>query len=601
MQKRKDIFTKDQLVELTIHYINGDIKRLTRSFIRQYTDISEHLINKWFGSFSEFKQYVIYSLKNNVRHQESKPFKSSDSGNPRIIKIADLDAPVSEDEVVVPDEDEEGQGWLFDPKEYTTEQQEEEEKNNIPDNSDVVTDNVADFFTYVKDGYVDKGNYWYNPTTKDYLFDFTAVPSIAKPIIIHNTQLFSILQAYSKFDSNPQTISAIAVKHKIPQYILRRILNAVEFTHDSLPVTNELVEEEDDDTKVIDDLMSIRQFGIYEKFTKRTWQDIQDKANKWVQFENGIYNPIIDTISTFTLPTYSSKDAVVLSEVKHQKDQAEAWCKKECFMITLSDIHFGAFADKNNLFNADEDWTIEKTNEAIRNYIFQIASDLSERRYCPEDCTVVSLGDLLHGLNGFTDKGTPLETQVKGITQFRIALESLAYFFQSLSRLWSTSTGKIRVKAVGGNHEAIGDYCLMFALSKMFPNIEFEISSSRWHVFTQYDSLFVIEHGASSKYKAKVPKSDIGKENYIQKLILDKLDTLDRSIKFKYFMMGDLHHYSQKEMSSFEFIQVPTIVKDDEYADALNLRSRPRQLGFIIKEGVGIKEVFNYYFDLKNS
>lgn len=598
MQKRKDIFTKDQLVELTINYINGDIKQLTRSFIRSKTDISEHLINKWFGSFSEFKQYVIYSL--GTKHQESKFFKSSNIGgnnHPRIIKIDDLDTPVDEDKEESGD-DEEGQGWLFDPEEYTVEQ---EGSTSEPDNSDVITDNVADFFTYVKDGYVDKGNYWYNPTTKDYLFDFTAVPSIAKPIIIHNTQLFSILQAYSKFDSNPQTISAIAVKHKIPQYILRRILNAVEFTHDSLPVTNELIEEEDDDTKVIDDLMSIRQFGIYEKFTKRTWKDVQDKANKWVQFENGIYNPIIDTISTFTLPSYTPEDAGVLDNVLNPKDQAEAWCKKECFMITLSDIHFGAFADKNNLFNADEDWTIEKTKEAIRNYMFQISSDLSERRYCPEDCTIVSLGDLLHGLNGFTDKGTLLETQVKGITQFRVALESLAYFFQHISRLWKTSTGKIRVKAVGGNHEAIGDYCLMFALSKMFPNIDFDIASSRWHVFTQYDSLFVIEHGASSKYKSKVPKSDIGKENYIQKLILDKLDTLDRSIKFKYFMMGDLHHYSQKEMSSFEFIQVPTIVKDDEYADALNLRSRPRQLGFIIKEGVGIKEVFNYYFDLKNS
>ena len=328
------------------------------------------------------------------------------------------------------------------------------------------------------------------------------------------------------------------------------------------------------------------------------WNQVQTQANKWVNFEKGIYNPIIDTLSTFKLPKFNLLESNLLN--KSQNCDNNTW-NNDTYLITLSDIHFGAYADSNNLYdNSDGDWTINKTQKAIIDYLNDLQNNINSRKTKPSDCVIVSLGDLVHGLNGSTDKGTPLITQTIGIPQFKAALDSLTFFFAGLIALWQDSPGTIRVYSVSGNHDSIGDYCLMLALSKIFETkskIKFEIGTSRWLTFQVHNSLFVIEHGASSKYKSKVPTNDRSKEVYIQKLILDKMDKFTNPITYKYFMMGDLHHYHQKEMSSFEFIQVPTIVKNDEYADALNLRSRPRQLSFIID-----KDKFGrFYYKLRNA
>ena len=110
-------------------------------------------------------------------------------------------------------------------------------------------------------------------------------------------------------------------------------------------------------------------------------------------------------------------------------------------------------------------------------------------------------------------------------------------------------------------------------------------------------NLIVMEHGYSAKYKSKVPTADKSKETYIQKLLIEKIGSFSDPIAHRYFIMGDRHHYSQKEMSSFEFIQLPSLMAHDEYSDALNLSSRPRQVAFIMDKHMGITESINHYFD----
>jgi hypothetical protein len=62
--------------------------------------------------------------------------------------------------------------------------------------------------------------------------------------------------------------------------------------------------------------------------------------------------------------------------------------------------------------------------------------------------------------------------------------------------------------------------------------------------------------------------------------------------------MGDRHHYNQKEMSSFEFIQLPTLVPSDDYADNLNLSSRARQICFVMDAQKGIIKTINFFIDV---
>ena len=104
----------------------------------------------------------------------------------------------------------------------------------------------------------------YNPNTEDYVFDFTNVSNIANVITIKKTQLLAILQDYSNFDNNPQTVAEIALKHKIPTFILEKVLHKLRFRHNSLPVTSSYLSEINDDDKVVEDLASLRKFRVAE-------------------------------------------------------------------------------------------------------------------------------------------------------------------------------------------------------------------------------------------------------------------------------------------------------------------------------------------------
>lgn len=166
------------------------------------------------------------------------------------------------------------------------------------DTSDSDTKHSTDDSEYI----VEADGVLYNPNTEDYVFDFTNVANIANVITIKKTQLLAILQDYSNFDNDPQTVSAIALKHKIPTFILEKILHKLRFRHNSLPVTSSYLTEVNDDEKVVEDLAAIRKFRVAEKYNHLQWKEIQLNANKWIQFEQCIYNPIKDVLSTFKLP-----------------------------------------------------------------------------------------------------------------------------------------------------------------------------------------------------------------------------------------------------------------------------------------------------------
>lgn len=433
----------------------------------------------------------------------------------------------------------------------------------------------------------------YNKSTEDYVFDFTKVSNIAKPITIKKNQLFAILQDYSNFDGNPKTVSEIALKHKIPPFILEKIFHKLRFRHASLPITNAYISENNDEEKVVEDLAAIKRFNIAEKFNHQQWKEIQTNAQKWLMFEQCVFNPIKDILSTVQLPKVILDKSELVEELPLNNEN-------EAFIVTLSDIHFGAFTDSRNCFYTDKDWTIEDTQKAVDSYIYQIEQELENMLVRPSDCIVLSCGDILHSITGFTDKGTQLIVNPKGVSQFKIALESISYFLTRLVILWKDTGTRIQVKAVSGNHDSFGDWVLFTCLEQMFKKVmDFDIASSRWLLFQYGENACVVEHGYSAKYNSKVPQDDKSKENYVQKLLLEKITQLNLPINNRYFFMGDRHHYNQKEMSSFEFIQLPTLVPSDEYADNLNLSGRARQMCFVMDKKKGITKTFNFYIDGK--
>lgn len=439
-----------------------------------------------------------------------------------------------------------------------------------------------------KEPYINMGKYLYNQRTKDYIFDFTDVKNIGKVYTFNETQIMAILQDYSNFDKCPKTIVEVSRIHKIPPWVLKKILNALGKVHDSLPLTDEYMENSDkSEEQIAEDLLATRTFNIYQKFNQSTWKQIQENSDKWIQFENGVLSPLKDVLSTLKIDPFIP----IKSKLNKQK------IENQVYIVCLSDLHFGCSSSKENTFYSKEDWNIDKTVIALRKYIDSIKKDLLNRKFIPNSCVVFSVGDILDSLSGFTDKATKLNTNPIGIKQFRIAVNALVEFFCELKSLFP----KISVRSVPGNHDSLGDILLFEFLKIYFKNdnsITFTITTCRWDMFNIGNNLFVLEHGYSAKYKNKVPYDDKSRENYVQKLFIEKSSEFTNPIKNRYFVMGDRHHYEQKTLSSFEFIQLPTIVESDEYSDNLNLKSRPRQQCFILDNSNGIIETLNFYTDI---
>lgn len=442
--------------------------------------------------------------------------------------------------------------------------------------------------------YEDRGKYLFNRSTKDYIFDFTDVKNIGKSYVFNQTEINAIIQDYSNYDKCPKTLTEVSRIHKIPPWVLKKILNALNIVHDSLPLTSEYIEESSkSEDEISSDLLSQRTFNIYQKYTQQSWNQIQSNSDKWIQFERGIISPLKDILSTFQGP--SKED--LLSVCKY--DNSDNISTDDIvYIATLSDLHFGDFARKEDTFYSKKNWDIEDTKKALNVYVEKIHKDLNNRKCIPNECVVLSCGDILDSLSGFTDKNTKLNTNPIGISQFKYAFESLILFFTSLIKLFP----KITVRSVPGNHDSLGDILLFEALKiyfKDYSNINFNITTCRWDVFILGNSLFVMEHGYSAKFKSKVPEDTKSKEVYVQKLIIDSLSKMSScdSIKNRYFIMGDRHSYSQKMMSSFEFIQLPSIVESNVYADNLNLHNRPRQQCFILDKTDGIIETISCYTD----
>jgi hypothetical protein len=423
-------------------------------------------------------------------------------------------------------------------------------------------------------------NVTYNSDTSEYRFDFTNFKNIAKLITLPKSTVLAILQAYSPTSGEGLTAKEIANIQKLSVWVVKGILKVMGISHDDIPLPNDEIEKHSVEEN-INNLLDVRRGEIYDGLQKKVWQSEAEDAHKWRLFEALRLNPYKNTIKTWTPPKYVGPK------------QCKVKSNNSAYIISLSDIHFGAIANANETYYTDEDWNIESTKAAISNYVQSIDKHLSSLKELPTECIVLSLGDIIHTLSGFTEKGTKLEYDLKGPSLFKEALDSLTQVFYYLSSKFA----KIHVKAVSGNHDAFGDWVLFNTLSVYFKDIKritWDVSEEHWLDFSYGDNLFIMEHGYSPFYKAKVPKAASAKEAYIHRLILKA--SAKGSFKNNYFFMGDRHHFNCTSFPMFEFIQLPTCVGGDLYADHLNLAgTRNKQCTFIVDPKDGITATINHF------
>lgn len=430
--------------------------------------------------------------------------------------------------------------------------------------------------------------YEFNPITDEYRFNFLNYKNIGKMIALPKFQVYAIIQAYSNYDGSSYSIKEIADIQKLSPFVVKAILKVLKITHDDIPLTDEDISK-NSQQECISDLLNTARGEIHNRFQKQLWDEQIKKAKQWDLFQTKQLNPYESIIKSWNPPKY--KDKISNNKTNYKSNL-------NTYVVTISDLHFGASSNAEDTYYSNENWSIDSTIKAVENYVDSISKDLENRTQIPETCILLSLGDIIHSISGYTTKGTALEVDLKGPQQFKAALDSITYLISFLQTVFK----KVVVNAVSGNHDYFGDWVLFTAIQKYFrtnTKIAWNIFTERWGSFTLGQNLFIMEHGYSPFYKSKVPRSDTAKESYIQRLIVKETQALAKNgkeILNNYFFMGDLHHYTAKDFPMFEFIQLPTCVAADKYADHLNLAgTRNKQLTFIFDNKKGLIETINHY------
>ena len=133
------------------------------------------------------------------------------------------------------------------------------------------------------------------------------------------------------------------------------------------------------------------------------------------------------------------------------------------FTVVLSDLHYGANAKAKYMFNRP-DWTTEKTVECVDKFATEIVKEVDNRKSKFKKCVIMGLGDLIHSLDGKTQRGTELKYDYVREEQFDFALDSLLAFITRMVECF----GECEVHSIYGNHNYETEMALFRALDCFF-------------------------------------------------------------------------------------------------------------------------------------
>ncbi len=422
--------------------------------------------------------------------------------------------------------------------------------------------------------------------TADYYWDsakgivtYQTEDRFGKNISYKTDTIDRIFKLYSNFDGNPHTIKQISQKTSIPSERIKFILGVHEFSHDSLPLTVEAEEQTVD--QIVEDLMVSKEQSVKDRFEKAEFDKIKADADSWRAFKFNRLDPVQNFISSYKPQKYIPVKSSAKSSVNNGKT----------LVIGASDWHYGLFAEQRYLYNQKE-WNIEATKKAVETYLYKLQSHIQSHQY--EKIDLCFLGDLIHTLNGFTDKGTKLEAHPIAEELLEQAYASVQNFVEGLLAVHNN----IEVFACSGNHSALGDYVLIKMLEIYFrqeKRIKFNVTNQRNILFKVYDNLFLAEHGYSAVSKNRLPAQGASRENYINNLFLAKPDLLIDT-KRRFYLSADQHHHETYELTNVEGFMFPTLVGGCRHSDNSGYKSRPRQTSLSVTSE-GITDIHHFYLD----
>ena len=434
--------------------------------------------------------------------------------------------------------------------------------------------------------------YSVDPTTEIYTF-FTS-EKIGADYELPKVMVERILLLYSR-DGGNMTAGQIASKMIMGLDMVKFVLRALGSNHNTVPVTPEDIEVEDLDHLAEKVVITSRKALLQAKVEKKMRREEKAGYENWCALKAGNIDPLCEFFSNY-VPTSLSKE---LPPVLPNHSKA-------VLVVGMSDWHFGLISASENL-SFSKGWNVEEAKKSVLKYAAQLKAFILSHHRSFSEIKLLMMGDIIHGLHGYTDGGTKLKVESNFIedAQMEVAQDATITFVETILDAANQKGAKVSVYSVAGNHSSMGDRLVCRHLEAHFRNnrniISFQNSKTPEVSFSIHDNYFLMEHGNNSGTKNRLaaagkPRESQLNDKFLTMKMKGKADCDSRKFKRNYYLSADQHHLEAYEHNSVEGIIFPTIMSGCEWAAESGYHARARQLALVVDEE-GISEMKHFYFD----
>jgi|TARA_Y100000289_G_scaffold14595_1_gene13684 predicted phosphodiesterase len=405
-----------------------------------------------------------------------------------------------------------------------------------------------------EDIYYDK-LYYYDEKRDKYIIH---IPSKKRPIALDGVKWRAIRESYSNWDGQPTSINEICRRFHFSRQTAIEIIRSMGLTHSSSPFTDEVLEEESEDS-LIEDLLRKKEESVYIKSQRKEWRKVRSDAEKYrskVNYAESIMQYFDDMNGGFEIP---------LVEMKNPTENY-------IYLISPTDFHWGGYSP---------DYTGEPYNRDIaRKLLFKTTQDLISRINVSgrPDYIVLGIGgDGLHfdTQNKTTTRGTLQDTDGTPTEIVNSYLHMLVDYINFLRQLCP-----LKVFCVAGNHDFYTTTLIRAAVTGFFndtEDVEVVQDLSVRQTFLYGNSLITLVHG------------DDGKVNDLASIIASERPKLWGKSDYRFIFTGHLH--TERELPQWGDITVyrmPSLCGTDDYHHRKGYKSRRGITGYIISQRRGV-------------
>jgi predicted phosphodiesterase len=317
---------------------------------------------------------------------------------------------------------------------------------------------------------------------------------------------------------------------QVPRHYLTEYIKIHGWTHDSEPMSDEVLLAEPIDALVEDVLMQ-KKHQLAVAYERKQWEEVERDAEKWRNFERTLLQELQKSISKSPSPA-----RIRLKPV-------------DPFALVMApqDFHWGGYAWKDE---TGEAYSRKEAEQRILSKTTEIVSLLPGR---PEKIYLSVGGDWFHidGDHATTTKGTPQEIEGSPSEIFITGCEMALHHVEVLRQV-----APVELVFMGGNHDRANSLALMMYLQAWYRNTADVIvhRTSQLRTYLEYQQVLMgFTHGD------KVKPKDLGVV-----MATEAREAWGRTTSHIWFT-GHLHHEVVREVGGIVQYQLPSLAGTDRW------------------------------------